>query len=102
MDDELPRRREKFPFGLAHLGLDAVEREIPADEPPPLAPNAALTQIGKDIRRSDARNKVTGAALYTVDVHPPGMLHAAVLRSPLPHARIRSLDLSPAAALPGV
>ncbi len=102
MDDEFPRRREKFPFGLAHLGLDEVEREIPADEPPPLAPNAALTQIGKDIRRWDARAKVTGAARYTVDVHLPGMLHAALLRSPLPHARIRSLDLSPAASAPGV
>ena len=102
MDDEVPRRRERFSYGLAHLGLDEVEREIPADEPPPLAPNAELTQIGKDIRRWDARAKVTGAALYTVDVHLPGMLHAAVLRSPLPHARIRSLDLSPAAALPGV
>lgn len=102
MNDEFPRRREKFPFGLAHLGLDEVEREIPADEPPPLAPNAALTQIGKDIRRWDARAKVTGAARYTVDVHLPGMLHAALLRSPLPHARIRSLDLSPAASAPGV
>ncbi|MHB0887256.1 xanthine dehydrogenase family protein molybdopterin-binding subunit [Acidithiobacillus sp.] len=102
MDDEIPRRREKFPLGLAHLGLDEVEREVPANEPPALAPNAELTQVGKDVRRWDAQAKVTGAARYTVDVHLPGMLYAAVLRSPLPHARIRSLDLSPAAVLPGV
>ncbi len=102
MEDEFPQRRKKFPFGLAHLGLDEVEREIPADEPPPLAPNTDLMQIGKDIRRWDARAKVTGAALYTVDMDLPGMLHAAVLRSPLPHTRIRSLDLSPAAGMPGV
>lgn len=102
MDDDIPRRREKFPFGLVHLGLEEVEREIPADEPPALGPNAGLRHIGKNIRRWDAQSKVTGAALYTVDVSLPGMLHAAVLRSPWPHARIRSIDLVRAAAAPGV
>ncbi|MHB8347323.1 MAG: xanthine dehydrogenase family protein molybdopterin-binding subunit [Acidiferrobacterales bacterium] len=102
MDDGLPRRREKFPFGLAHLGLTEIEREIPVDEPPALGPNAGLRQIGKNIPRWDARAKVTGAACYTVDVSLPGMLHAAVLRSPWPHARLRSIDLARAAAAPGV
>ncbi len=102
MNDEFPRRREHFPVGLAHLGLETVEREIPADEPPALGPNAGLRQIGKNAPRWDARAKVTGAARYTVDVSLPGMLHAAVLRSPWPHARLRSIDLSRAAAAPGV
>jgi CO/xanthine dehydrogenase Mo-binding subunit len=50
----------------------------------------------------DGPDKVTGAACYTFDVSLPGMLHAKVLRSPHPHARIRSIKTSRAAALPGV
>jgi CO/xanthine dehydrogenase Mo-binding subunit len=50
----------------------------------------------------DGPDKVTGAARYTFDFGLPGMLHAKVLRSPHPHARIRSIDTSRAEALPGV
>lgn len=58
--------------------------------------------VGRDVPRTDAVPKVTGAALYVADMHLPGMLHAAVLRSPHPHARIVSIDVSAAAAMPGV
>src|SRR4029077_10737347 len=51
---------------------------------------------------TDAVPKVTGAAQYVADMHLPGMLHAAVLRSPHPHARIKSIDTSAAEAMPGV
>jgi len=51
----------------------------------------------------DGRAKVTGTALYAGDVRlPEGMLHAKVLRSPAPHARVARLDLRRAQALPGV
>jgi CO/xanthine dehydrogenase Mo-binding subunit len=46
--------------------------------------------------------KVTGAARYTADVRLPGMLHLAYTRSPLPHARIASIDTQAARAVPGV
>src|SRR6186997_878360 len=46
--------------------------------------------------------KVTGAARYTADVTMPGMLYLAYTRSPLPHARIVSVDTSAAKAVPGV
>src|SRR5215218_4483498 len=46
--------------------------------------------------------KVTGAARYTADVRLPGMLHLAYTRSPVPHARILSIDTSAAKAVPGV
>ncbi len=95
-------RHTKFPHGLAHLGLDEVEREIAPDEPPPWGPNAELTQIGKSVPRWDAAAKVTGKARYTVDVELEGMLHAAVLRSPWPHAEVLDLDLGAAATAPGV
>ena len=50
----------------------------------------------------DGPDKVTGVARYTFDVNLPGMLHAKVLRSPHPHARIRSVNTSRAKALAGV
>lgn len=52
--------------------------------------------------RVDGLAKVTGAAKYTVDVRPEGMLEAQVLRSPHAHARVRAIDWSRALALPGV
>ncbi|MEA2638811.1 MAG: hypothetical protein QOF51_205 [Chloroflexota bacterium] len=52
--------------------------------------------------RIDGAGKLTGATKYAADVVRPGMLHAALLRSPYPHARIVSIDASRAKALPGV
>ena len=58
--------------------------------------------IGEDIPRNDGEAKATGAAVYADDIKLPGMLHGALLRSPLPHARIVRIDVRKAAALPGV
>jgi CO/xanthine dehydrogenase Mo-binding subunit/aerobic-type carbon monoxide dehydrogenase small subunit (CoxS/CutS family) len=52
--------------------------------------------------RIEAREKVTGLAKYTVDIHEDGMLEGLVLRSTTAHARIGELDLGPALALDGV
>jgi CO/xanthine dehydrogenase Mo-binding subunit/aerobic-type carbon monoxide dehydrogenase small subunit (CoxS/CutS family) len=52
--------------------------------------------------RVEARAKVTGAAKYTVDIRLPGQLEGAILRSPLPHARVRQIDCTRAAAAAGV
>ena len=52
--------------------------------------------------RHDAAAKVTGAAVYTVDVRLPGQLEGRILRAPLAHAEIARLDVSPAAASAGV
>lgn len=65
-------------------------------------PLANAPVVGQSVPRTDAADKVTGRALYTSDVQLPGLLHAAVLRSPHAHARIVSLDTSAAEALPGV
>ena len=95
-------RTETFPSGIASVGLGKVQRQIPADEPPALPPNEELAVIGKPARRHDGRAKVTGAVPFTADISLPGMLHARILRSPLPHARVRSIDISAAARHPGV
>jgi len=58
--------------------------------------------IGTPRRRVDGRAKVTGQTIFADDLALPRMLHCKLLRSPLPHARIRHLDVSRAAAAPGV
>ncbi|HTP75006.1 MAG TPA: xanthine dehydrogenase family protein molybdopterin-binding subunit [Burkholderiaceae bacterium] len=95
-------RTDAWPSGIASVGLGRVTREVGADEPPPLPPNAELSVIGRSVPRWNGRAKVTGATRYTVDVVLPGMLHGRILRSPHAHARVRSLDTTAAAAQPGV
>ena len=58
--------------------------------------------VGKKTPRIDGYERVTGQAQYTGDVQLAGMLHARVLRSPHPHAKIVSIDTSRAEKLPGV
>jgi xanthine dehydrogenase YagR molybdenum-binding subunit len=93
---------ENYPVGFDPAALGQVERQVPTDEAPPLPPNAALAWIGKSVPRIDGPAKVTGAARFTVDLKLAGMLYARLLRSPLPHAHLVSLDLSVAKQHPGV
>ena len=58
--------------------------------------------IGKRTIRPDGEDKVTGRAAFGADFSQPGMLVGKVLRSPHPHARIKSINLEKAVALPGV
>ena len=58
--------------------------------------------IGKSYNRKEAQEKVTGQAVYTHDMELPGMLYAKCLHSPHARARIISVDISEAKALPGV
>jgi xanthine dehydrogenase YagR molybdenum-binding subunit len=72
----------------------------PGDPPP--YPMGERPITGKRRSRLDGPQKVTGRAVYTHDVHRPGMLHACVVRSPHAHARILSIDTSQAERMPGV
>jgi len=58
--------------------------------------------IGTRPQRPDGIDKVTGRAQYGADFYLPGMLTGKLLRSPHAHARIKSIDISAAAALQGV
>ena len=58
--------------------------------------------IGQRTIRPDGVDKVTGRAAFAADTTMPGMIWGKVLRSPHPHARIKSIDTSKAEALPGV
>jgi CO/xanthine dehydrogenase Mo-binding subunit len=64
--------------------------------------NASLTTVGAMLPRKDAADKVSGRAEYAVDMTFPGMLHAKVLRSPVPHALIKLLRADKARRAPGV
>ena len=54
------------------------------------------------MRRVDGPVKATGGAKYPYDINRPGMLHGRILRSPHPHARVVSIDLTAAQKAPGV
>ena len=84
--------------GKIHEETVVIEEE----EPSPWQEGREFKVVGRGINRIDARERVTGAARYTYDVALPGMLFAAVLRSPHPHARIVSVDACKAESLPGV
>ena len=60
------------------------------------------TVIGTHVKRVDGPDKVSGRAKYTFDIARPGMLYGKIVRSPYPHARIVSVDLSAANRAPGV
>lgn len=58
--------------------------------------------VGQRVQRPDGLDKVTGKAKFGADAVAPGMLHAAIVRSPHAHARIVKIDTSKAEALNGV
>ncbi|MCH8185303.1 MAG: molybdopterin-dependent oxidoreductase, partial [Chloroflexi bacterium] len=58
--------------------------------------------VGKSVPRLDLPEKLTGEARFTADIKLPGMLYAKMLRSPHPHARIVSVDVSRVVSMPGV
>ncbi|HEY2942901.1 MAG TPA: molybdopterin cofactor-binding domain-containing protein, partial [Vicinamibacteria bacterium] len=68
-----------------------------AEERPP-----DLSVVGQPLPKVDAAAKVTGQTLFADDLVLPRMVYARLLRSPHPHARIRGIDVSRAAAHPGV
>ncbi len=64
--------------------------------------NSPSSTIGAAVGRIEGPDKVTGKTRYAGDVELPGMLYGAILRSPHPHALIRSIDASAARRAPGV
>jgi len=58
--------------------------------------------IGTKIQRLDGPAKATGKAKYSFDINRPGMLQGKILRCPHAHAKIKTIDISPAEKMPGV
>lgn len=76
-----------------------------AVRPPEAAPQEQAREfstIGRRMRKVDGLAKASGRARYADDIQLPGMLHGKILRSPHPHARITSIDVTAAERLEGV
>jgi CO/xanthine dehydrogenase Mo-binding subunit len=81
-------------------------RGMPVPETPETAVTALpwerTTVVGKPLQRVDAYERVSGNAVYASDLTLPGMLYAAVLRSPHANARLKKVDTAAAEKMPGV
>lgn len=82
------------------LASAAARLTIPAD--PPLKPRAQWRSIGRSLPRLGAASTIDGSAAYGLDMQLPGLLVAAVSRSPWPVGQIESLDRQAARTQPGV
>lgn len=81
--------------------LEAAAR-LPVPESVELRPEAELAHLGRDVPRKDVRSKVTGTAIFGVDVKLPGMLVATVRSSPVFGSPLQQFDARRAKAMPGV
>ncbi|MBD3894660.1 xanthine dehydrogenase family protein molybdopterin-binding subunit [Halomonas sp. ML-15] len=89
---------ETLPFG--DLVEDAMALPVPAE--PTLRPDGERTLTGRTVARLDAPLKVTGEALFGVDVEREGMLYGAVRLAPVFSADVETFDASSVAEMPGV
>ncbi len=76
--------------------------EVPEHTPDTWDADARLRIVGQRVPRVDAREKVTGRAVYTADVVRPGMLHAAFVRAPFAAGEVTAIEVSRALEVPGV
>ncbi|HSR29626.1 MAG TPA: molybdopterin cofactor-binding domain-containing protein [Anaerolineae bacterium] len=79
-----------------------LRRAVPSPSHPQTEEAAGKRLIGGSQKRVDAIDKVTGIARYAEDIKMPGLLHAALVRSPYPHARVLAVNVDPATHMPGV
>lgn len=93
-------KQDTFKIGVG--GTQAVQRNVPPEEPPAWPLNSELKHVGKRTTRYDGKLKVSGAAKYASDLQLPGMLYGRVLTANIPHGRILSIDTSAAERAPGV
>ncbi|MDQ2951236.1 MAG: xanthine dehydrogenase family protein molybdopterin-binding subunit [Chloroflexota bacterium] len=91
------KSKDEFEGEIYESTVIVEGRDLPAPHD-----SEASTEIGKPRPRVDGRKRVSGTATYTQDVQLVGMLHALILRSPYPRARVRAIDAKKAEALPGV
>jgi xanthine dehydrogenase YagR molybdenum-binding subunit len=77
----------------------STESETSAQD---LQPWTETAVIGKPLPRIDVYERVSGTAVFALDVATPGMLYAAVLRCPLAHTMVKKVDTHTAHAMPGV
>src|SRR5437773_104373 len=87
-------------LGYGDLAARAATLPVPAD--PPLKRPSEFRILGQRVLRVDTPDKVSGAAIFGLDVRVPGMVYAAVARCPVFGGRVKTFDPTPALAVPGV
>src|SRR5271167_5203490 len=78
------------------------KNDVKPTNPPARVYGVGRRLVGKDYATPDLYAKVTGQAKYAEDYHAEGMLFCKLLLSPLPHARLKHIDMRKALAMPGV
>src|SRR5665213_1520077 len=92
----------KVPKVVDGVPQGEVEIEVDDNGGPSWGANDKHRLLNKPMIRVDGAAKATGTAIFTQDVHPPGMLYGLFLSSPHAHAKITKLDLTPAQKMKGV
>jgi isoquinoline 1-oxidoreductase beta subunit len=87
-------------LGYGELATVAADLEVPTDVP--LKDPKEFKLLGKSTKRLDTPDKARGKAMFSLDVHVPGMLIALVAHPPVFGARAKSVDASAARAASGV
>src|SRR2546427_127445 len=87
-------------LGYGDLAAPAATFPVPAE--PPVKRPSEFRILGPRVPRVDRPDKVSGAAIFGLDVRVPGMVYAAVARCPVFGGRVRTFDPAPALAVPGV
>ena len=107
----LPEHRPRGPPGRREgRGGDRMTEEIDAgliaeqiaEHPEQIDAPDATRHIGRPLKRKEDRRLITGQTRWTDNIQLPGLLHMAILRSPIAHARINRVDVSAALERPGV
>ena len=87
-------------LGYGELASEAATLEAPAE--PTVKPRNQWRLMGRQLPQMDIPLKVTGKAIYGIDVSPPGILTAATLQCPVHGGVVAALDDSTAREIPGV
>jgi isoquinoline 1-oxidoreductase subunit beta len=99
-DGRIHQRNSDKSFSYGELADEASKLQIPKN--PKLKDPKDFKIIGKTKPRLDVPDRVTGKAVFGMDVDVPGMVYAAILHSPAIHGKIVSIDDAAAKKIPGV
>lgn len=82
--------------------LAARAAQLPVPRNAPLKDPSSFKLIGTPVRRLDTAAKISGSAVYGIDVAPPGLRHASVMMCPTVGGKVKQFDPTAAQRLPGV